>query len=91
MNTALETSASTNSTSSSLQFLNTVRGILSLKKDEEKTFDARFFYALKANQKNYLSVENYNQMLQKYHNGNFRLGLIGSVICLAVAILGLFF
>ncbi len=65
--------------------------VLSLKKDEEKTFDARFFYALKANQKNYLSVENYNQMLQKYHNGNFRLGLIGSVICLAVAILGLFF
>jgi hypothetical protein len=64
---------------------------LSLKKDEQNVFDTRTFYELKTAQKLYLTVDNYNQVWQKYHTANLRLGLIGGVICLLIAILRLFF
>jgi hypothetical protein len=64
---------------------------LSLKKDEKSFFETQSFYALKTNQQVYLTVENYNLIQQKYHAGNFSLGLIGGLICLLIAILPLIF
>jgi hypothetical protein len=60
---------------------------LSLLKDEKSVFDARNFYELKTNKKLYLTIENYNEVWQKYHAGNMRLGLIGGVICFLIAAL----
>ncbi len=64
---------------------------LSLKKDEKIRFNTRTFYELSNNQKRYLTLENYNQRSQKYHAGNLRLGLVGGVICLLIAVLRVIF
>lgn len=60
---------------------------LSLRKDENNVFDVRHFYELKTAKKLYLTAENYNNVWQKYHVGNMRLGLIGGVVCFLIAVL----